>query len=140
LGIFSPGLFLEISILEIPGLFQVFHASRNPAEFTRFKRKDKGSDLDDDPLVRRVLQDAAALRRVRLDLLPDGGGDGRHEGQRVQVKVVTKDLSKHLGGHQLLWTFKEEEEEKGGERRRRKEKKVKERRRRKGKKEEEGGR
>lgn len=56
--------------------------------------------LDDDPLVRLVLQDAVCW--IRLNLLSDGRGDSRDEGQRVEVQVVTKDLSKHLRCHQLL--------------------------------------
>ncbi len=56
--------------------------------------------LDDDPLVRLVLQDAVC--RIGLDLLSDGGGDGGDEGQRVEVQVVAKDLSEHLRRHQLL--------------------------------------
>lgn len=56
--------------------------------------------LDDDPLVRLVLQDAVC--RIRLDLLSDGGGDGRDEGQRVEVQVVAEDLSEHLRCHELL--------------------------------------
>ena len=58
------------------------------------------SHLDDDPLVRLILQDAVC--GIRLDLLSDSGGDGRDEGQRAEVQVVTKDLSEHLRRHQLL--------------------------------------
>lgn len=49
--------------------------------------QEGGGHLDDDPLVGLVLQDAVC--GVRLDLLPDGGGDGGDEGQRAQVQVVT---------------------------------------------------
>lgn len=57
--------------------------------------------LDDDPLVRLVLQDAVC--GIRFNLLPDGRGDGRDEGQRAEVQVVTEDLGKHLGRHQLFY-------------------------------------
>lgn len=56
--------------------------------------------LDDDPLVRLVLQDAVCW--VWLDLLSDGGGDGGNEGQRVQVQVITQNLCEHLRRHELL--------------------------------------
>ena len=39
---------------------------------------------------------------VGLHLLADGRGDGRDEGQGVEVQVVTQDLCKHLRSHQLL--------------------------------------
>lgn len=65
----------------------------------RLCRKEAGH-LDDDPLVGLVLQDAVC--GVRLDLLPDGRGDGGDEGQRAQVQVVAEDLGKHLRRHQLL--------------------------------------
>lgn len=61
--------------------------------------------LDDDPLVRLVLQDAVC--GIRLNLLPDGRGDGGDEGQRAEVQVVTEDLGKHLGRHQLFYERRE---------------------------------
>jgi len=69
----------------------------------RWRHSGAERHLDDDPLVRLLLQDAVC--RVGLDLLSDGGGDGRDEGQRVQVQIVAQDLSEHLRCHELLWTW-----------------------------------
>lgn len=60
----------------------------------------RASNLNNDPLVRLVLQDTVCW--IRLDLLSDGRSDSRDEGQWVEVQVVTEDLSEHLGRHQLL--------------------------------------
>lgn len=82
------------------------HDSRGGVASKRYSRWATGSverHLDDDPLVRLVLQDAVC--RIRLDLLSDGWGNGRDEGQRAEVQIVTKNLSEHLGRHQLLWKW-----------------------------------
>lgn len=57
--------------------------------------------LNDDPLVRLLFQNAVC--RIGLDLLSNGWGDGRDEGERIEVQVITQDLSKHLWSHKLLW-------------------------------------
>lgn len=62
--------------------------------------------LDDDPLVCLVLQDTVGW--IGLNLLSDGRGNGRDEGQWVEVQVITEDLSEHLRCHQLLCKIKKQ--------------------------------
>ena len=58
-------------------------------------------ELDGDALVRVRLDDV--VRRVALELLANGGRDGRHERRRIQVKVVAQDLGEGLGRNERFF-------------------------------------
>ena len=89
-------------------LFSGIHTEGTPCSEWHRKEKDninvtqikQATNLDDDSLISLLFQDVICRKCVHL--LTDALGDGRDEGQRVQIKVITEDLGKLLRGDDAL--------------------------------------